>query len=335
MGSSSGRGGSRVVRLAAVLSGLVMVLVACTPPPNDPGSPPTTVAPLPEPPGQFSLLSYNIAGLPQGISGSDPERNIPLISPKLNDHDLVLTQEDFDWWQPVAGLLDFVNYHSRLRAQATHPYRSAVHPGPAAVGIDPASRPLLVGDGIGYLSRYPLLDEQVDAWPGCFGGALPDGGAADCLAMKGFRAVTMVLGDGREVDVYNLHAEAGGTPADQALQVEDYEVLAQAIETRSAGRAVIVAGDTNLHIGAHPDSSNGADAQIWSAFLERLGLADVCAELDCPDWENIDKAAYRSGGGIELSPSSIEYPVEAFRTPEGEDLSDHPPLAVVFGWDVA
>ena len=334
MGRSSGRGGVRAVRLVAALSGMVMMLAACTPPPNDAGSPPTTLQPLPGPPGEFSLLSYNVAGLPQGISGSNPERNLPLISPGLNDYDLVLTQEDFDWWQPIAGLLDFANYHSRLRAQATHPYRSAVHPGPAAVGVDPASRPLLVGDGIGYLSRYPLLDERPVAWRGCFGGALPDGGAADCLAMKGFRAVTMVLGDGRQVDVYNLHAEAGGTAADQALQVEDYEQLAQAIETWSAGRAVIVAGDTNLHIGAHPDGSNGADAQIWSGFLQRLGLTDVCAELDCPEWTNIDKAAYRSGGGIELTALDHEFVSERFLTPEGEDLSDHPPLAVVFGWDV-
>jgi hypothetical protein len=335
MGSSSRRDNSRVVRLAAVLSGLVMVLVACTPPPNDAGSPPTTLQPLPDPPSEFSLLSYNVAGLPQGISGSNPERNLPLISPLLNDYDVVLTQEDFDWWQPIAGVLDFVNYHARLRAQATHPYRSAVHPGPAAVGVDPAARPLLVGDGIGFLSRYPLLDERHVAWEGCFGGVLPPG-AGDCLAMKGFRVMTMVLGDGREVDVYNLHAEAGGTAEDQALQVEDYEQLAEAIETWSAGRAVIVAGDTNLHVDPeHEDSGNGADAVIWARFLDRMGLTDVCAELDCPEWANIDKAAYRSGGGIELSAVDHEFVTERFRTPEGEDLSDHPPLAVVFGWDVA
>lgn len=314
---------------------MVAVLgVACTtPPPNDPGSAPTTLVPLPDPPGEFSLLSYNIAGLPQGISSSNPEQNIPQISPLLNEYDLVLTQEDFDWWEPAAGLLDFANYHTRLRADATHPYRSARHPGPSAVGVSRYARPLLVGDGIGFLSRYPLLDERHGAWTDCFGGALPDGGAADCLAMKGFRAMTMVLGDGSEVDVYNLHAEAGGTPTDQALQVDDYEQLATAIETWSAGRAVIVAGDTNLHIDDHPDGSAGADAVIWAGFLARLGLTDVCAELDCPEWRSIDKAAYRSGGGVQLSALDHGFPVERFRTPSGEDLSDHDPLEVHFGWD--
>ena len=33
--------------------------------------------------GTFDSLTYNVAGLPQGISGSDPENNIPQISPLL------------------------------------------------------------------------------------------------------------------------------------------------------------------------------------------------------------------------------------------------------------
>ena len=253
MGNKVGR---RWWSFGAALAVLAVVLAACTPPPNDPGAPPTTLEPLPEPPSSFSVLAYNIAGLPQGISGSNPERNIPLISPLLNEYDVVLTQEDFDWWVPIAGLLDFANYHTRLRADAVHPWRTARHPGPEAVGVDASSRGLLVGDGIGIMAKYPLYDERVAAWHDCFGGALPPG-AADCLAMKGFRMMRMVLGDGLEVDVYSLHAEAGGTERDQELQVENFIQLAEAIEEWSEGRAVIVGGDTNLHIDAHPDSGDG------------------------------------------------------------------------------
>ena len=248
---------------------------------------------------------------------------------------MVLTQEDFDWWQTFTGFLDFVNYHTRLRAEATHPYRSARHPGPEAVGVDTTYREAWFGDGIGFLSRYPLLNERHVAWTGCFGGFIPDGGAADCLAMKGFRVMTMVLGDGSEVDVYNLHGEAGGTDRDQQLQAEHYEQFAEVIEAWSAGRAVIVAGDTNLHIGDHEDGGDGADAVIWEQFLTRLGLVDVCAELDCPDWRNIDKAAYRSGGAVELEALSHTFARERFTSPAGLPLSDHPPLVVEFGWDRA
>ncbi|MDQ2678163.1 MAG: endonuclease/exonuclease/phosphatase family protein [Actinomycetota bacterium] len=329
-----GKGRSRVVAGVVAVVVSIGVAGACTPPPSDPGSPPTTVAPLPDPPGSFSVLSYNVAGLPQGISGSEPERNLPLISPLLNAYDVVLTQEDFDWWVPAAGLLDFANYHTRLRADAVHPYRTDRHPGPQSVGVDGESRGLLVGDGIGIMAKYPLTGEAHHAWKGCFGGVLPDGGAADCLAMKGFRVVTMTLGDGREVDVYSLHAEAGGTATDQWLQERDYEELAAFIAARGDDRAIVLGGDTNLHTDlVHPDGSGGADIAIWDRFLEATGLTDVCTELSCAETGSIDKFAYRSSSTVSLQATSIEFPRERFSV-GGEDLSDHPPVVAGFDWDV-
>jgi hypothetical protein len=314
----------------AVIVGLVG---ACTPPPSDPGAPPTTLAPLPEPPGSFSVLAYNVAGLPQGISGGSPETNHPLISPLFNAYDVVLTQEDFDWWVPAASLLDFANYHTRLRASAVHPYRTDRHPGPQAVGVDAESRGLLVGDGIGIMAKYPLTGEAHHAWKGCFGGVLPDGGAADCLAMKGFRVVTMTLGDGREVDVYSLHAEAGGTELDQWLQERDFEELADFIAARGTERAIVLGGDTNLHTDlVHPDGAGGADIEIWARFLEATGLTDVCTELSCDEPGSIDKFAYRSSSTVSLQATSIDFPRERFSV-DGEDLSDHPPVVATFDWD--
>ncbi|MDD9370350.1 MAG: hypothetical protein PV358_09575, partial [Acidimicrobiales bacterium] len=40
--------------------------------------------------GTFSVLSYNVAGLPQEISTVNPQEHIPLISPLLNEYDIVL-----------------------------------------------------------------------------------------------------------------------------------------------------------------------------------------------------------------------------------------------------
>lgn len=303
---------------------VLVVVVGCAPPPSDPGSPPTTVEPLPEPPHEFSVLAYNVAGLPQEISEVDPQTHIPLISPLLNEYDVVLTQEDFDWWVPPLSLLDFANYHTRLRADATHPYRTDVHPGPEAVDLNVGARQLLVGDGIGIMSRFPLTDVGVHPWSRCFGGILPPG-AADCLAMKGFRVVTMTLGDGALVDVYSLHAEAGNGPQDRAIRAQNFIELAEVIATRSAGRAVIVGGDTNTRVAD--------DGPLWPDFLAGTGLVDVCEELDCPEPTSIDKFAYRSGGGVELSATSIDFPRERFTAPGGSDLSDHPPVVAEFVWD--
>ncbi|MFM7068139.1 MAG: hypothetical protein ACKOYM_01645, partial [Actinomycetes bacterium] len=96
--------------LYVVVAVMAATLVACTNPPGSGGAPATTtLVPLPNPPGEFSLLSYNVAGLPQEISKEQPALHMPLISPRLNPYDVVLTQENFDWWQPIAYALDFAN----------------------------------------------------------------------------------------------------------------------------------------------------------------------------------------------------------------------------------
>jgi hypothetical protein len=59
----------------------------------------------------FSLLTYNVAGLPEGISASHPAKNTPLIGPLLNDYEIVEVQEDFA-------------YHAQLIASSTHPYQT-------------------------------------------------------------------------------------------------------------------------------------------------------------------------------------------------------------------
>jgi hypothetical protein len=291
----------------------------------------------PETSGELSVLSYNVAGLPQEISTVNPEEHIPLISPLLADYDVVLTQEDFDWWQGAAADLDFVNYHDRLRAETGHEHATATHPGPAAVGLDPTSRPLMVGDGLGVLSDHPFAGETRVPWTGCFGGFdTSDGGAADCLAMKGFAVVRMDLADGVEVDVYTLHAEAGGTDEDQRLQSDNYDQLAAFIEDHSAGRGIILAGDTNLHTDTeHPDAEGTADTEIWEAFLDRTGLTDACTATGCPDTGAIDKLAYRGADGLSIEATAHDFPRDRFRSPAGDDLSDHLPLAVTLAWESA
>lgn len=288
--------------------------------------------------GSFRLLSYNVAGLPQEVSEEQPTTDIPQISPLLEDYDVVLTQEDFDWWTDALDAFDFARYHEWLGADTTFEHRTAQHPGPEAVGITAEERPLLnIGDGLGVLSRFPFTGEQRVPWEGCFGGVTGPG-AADCLAMKGFLVVRMALAPGVEVDVYDLHGEAGGNPEDQALQADDYEQLATFIAEHSAGRAVIVAGDTNLHTDLeHEDAGDGLDIEIWDTFLEAAGLTDACTATDCPETGDIDKVAYRSAedGTVELEATEHDFPAARFSDAAGDGLSDHEPLEVVFEWSAA
>ncbi len=293
--------------------------------------------------GSVTLLSYNVAGLPKEISKVDPALHIPLIATRLGTYDVVLTQEDFDWWQPQLDALDFSHYHERLRAQTDmFPYRSERHPGPAAAGLDVATRPtLLVGDGLGFLSKLPVRDVQRVAWKNCFGGAnTKDGGASDCLSMKGFMVGTYTLGSSSagpvEVDIYSWHMEAGATAADQDVQRQDLEQLAAFMEQHSKGRAIILTGDSNLHTGndTNPDGRSGdsTDTDLWNAFQARTGVKDMCASFACVDPDSIDKLAFRSSDTVKLTPTARAYPTQDFKDDKGEDLSDHPPLVVTLAW---
>ena len=269
--------------------------------------------------GEFTALAYNVAGLPEGISGSHPATNTPLISPRLNGYDLVVVQES--WQTPDPNPLAPLRvYHELLVADAIHPFKSVSAPLP--LGTDPRRPSALVSDGLNFLSRFPFEGPVRVAWEGC------DPSAADCLALKGFAVARTTLFSGASVDVYTLHMEAGGTPADDALRDAGVTQLAAFINTYSVGRAVIVGGDFNLHTDTEPDSTQ------FERLLAETGLADVCATLGCPEPGRIDKFLFRSNAALTLAPQSWRFETDVFMRDDGEPLSDHDALAVRFAWSI-
>ncbi len=280
--------------------------------------------------GEFTLLTYNVAGLPDILSGANPEVNTGLIGPRLNDFDVVLLQET--WQTPDPNPLAPTRvYHEILAAASTHEFATDMAELP--LGSDPDRPSALLADGLGFFSDIPIGEVTRVRWDDCFGGAdTSDRGAADCLATKGFAVTTLTLADGAEVDVYNLHGEAGSSQTDQQLQADGYVQLAEFIAEHSAGRAVIVAGDTNLHVEDDPENPQDvADAVIWADFLEATGLTDTCG-AGCDDLARIDKVAFRSDDTVELEATGRTVEVETFADDDGEPLSDHDAVAVTFTW---
>ena len=278
---------------------------------RDPGCSPTLSS------GSFLALTYNVAGLPEGLSGSHPEVNTPLISPLLNGYDLVLVQES--WQTPEENPFDPVRvYHEILVLDARHPYLSvpATHP----LGMDPTRPTAILGDGLNRFSRFPFEPVVRTAWATCHQSA------ADCLAFKGFSVARTTLAPGLGLDVYNLHMEAGSDPEDDQARDQGVTQLIEFIDTFSSGRAVIVGGDFNLHTDREPD------ATIFERLLTGAGLTDVCSALACPEPGRIDKFTFRSGGGLNLAPLSWRFETDVFVRGNGEPLSDHEALAVRFAW---
>ncbi len=257
--------------------------------------------------GSFSSLTYNVAGLPQGINPDQfPEQHIPVISPLLNDYDVVVVQEDFA-------------YPDLLRAEADHEFQTEPHPGPGT--LNPIARETAaVGDGLNVFSNYRIGELDRVPWNEC-GDA-----SGDCLSLKGFAATTLQLDDEVSVDLYTLHLDAGGE--DTAVRADNLDQLAAYLEEHTDG-AVLLGGDWNLNYDEDPDGEQ------LRAFMEETGLKDVCDVVDCgADGDVIDRFLFRSGDDVTLTPTRHRFERDVFVNEAGGPLSDHDPLAVEWDWTV-
>lgn len=270
--------------------------------------------------GEFLALSYNVAGLPEGLSKSNPESYTPLISPLLNGYDLVLVQEDWETPDPNT-LAPLRVYHELLKTQAMHSYQS--EPAPLPLGSNPDRPSALVSDGLNRFSQFPFGPVVRQRWIGC------DNNSGDCLAFKGFSVARTELAPGVCIDVYNVHGEAGNNEGDQALKITNTRDLVAFIEVFSGGRAVILGGDFNMRLRRSHDAAN------LNFLTTETGINNACAALGIVDEEAIDKFFFRSNATVTLTPTSCRFESDSFVTNEGNPLSDHEPLAVGFTWSGA
>ncbi|WP_160647832.1 endonuclease/exonuclease/phosphatase family protein [Chengkuizengella marina] len=250
--------------------------------------------------GEFSLLTYNVAGLWDPVSSSNPAKNTILISPKLNNYDIVLVQEDF-------------NYHSDLIEKVDHPYLSS-HSG--TMGF---------GDGLNRFSIFLFIDFKREDWDDCNG---VFDAANDCLTPKGFSFARHEISDGVFVDIYNLHADAGGSQDDKNVRKKNFQQLLSKIDQWSEGNAVIVTGDFNSKYKAEGEVRQFADAgfsDAWADF-ENGGIIPGIGESG----DRIDKIIYRSGESLQLSVKDYAVPNEDFLDSNGKELSDHQPVSAIF-----
>ncbi|MFE9745734.1 jacalin-like lectin [Saccharothrix saharensis] len=264
--------------------------------------------------GQFSVLTYNVAGLPEPLSGSNPAENTPLIGARIRDYAVVNVQEDF-------------NYHAALYAADNHPHRT------------PTSGGVPFGDGLNTLSAYPYTDFARVKWDRCNG--------TDCLTPKGFTFARLRLAEGVYVDLYNVHANAGSTDADLAARRANITQLSQYVTRNSAGNAVIIMGDTNTRYTrtgdnirdlVHPNGLTDAWVELVRGGVEPAAGAPalVCDPQNVTSsCEVVDKVFYRDNAFIDLTATTYRNDHAAFLDADGAPLSDHYPHAVGFTWRLA
>ncbi|PRD44574.1 endonuclease/exonuclease/phosphatase family protein [Sphingobacterium haloxyli] len=264
--------------------------------------------------GELSLLTYNVAGLPDFLSSatSSRARSIKEISGKINRFDVVNVQEDFHYHQILYGNTNKHRY--RTAHKTAVPY----------------------GDGLNTLSRYPLRKTERISWQHCNG--------SDCLAAKGFSFTQIEIAKGVSIDVYNVHATAHDNGSAAAARKKNLLQLAEYINTHSVGNAIIVMGDFNAHFSAAWDNMGRFTQQtglqdVWTTLMkngecpvartsfipkEKLALTDSC--------ESIDKIFFRNSAYLEFTPSRYKVEKQHFSTDDGIALSDHYAISSILKW---
>jgi endonuclease/exonuclease/phosphatase family metal-dependent hydrolase len=290
----SGRAGQTACRVAVVLAALCCGCAGADPEPELPPS------------GEFSVLTYNVHGLPSSITGDDTTARMHLIAPLLGAFDVVGLQEDF---------ID--SNHDILDAASEHPLRVRFS------ALYDADR--VYGSGLALWSPFTEVERQQRHFGSCHG--LLDS-SSDCFASKGFQALRQELAPGLEVDFYNTHLEAGGGDEDNAVRAGQVAMLVESLTGWSAGRAVVFTGDFNLH-GDDPQ-----DIPLLDLLTSEAGLSDSCVEVGCPEPERIDRLLFRDSAAVLLEALSWNQE-QGFTDAQGVDLSDHDALSARFAWSSA
>lgn len=251
--------------------------------------------------GTLEVASYNVHGLPSFVTGDETLTRLRLISPRLQALEVVGIQEDF---------LD--DGHALLLKGLDHPVRRRF-------ARKLAGR--VYGSGLTTLARGKVLAKQ-DRHFTTFHGLV--GAGADGLASKGFQITRLELAPGVELDVYNTHLDAGGSEGDSLARATQVAQITSAVESFSAGRAILFLGDTNLK------AKRARDAVILGRWLKATGLRCACLAARESCCGRIDRVLYRSGVGLRLEPRS--WKVEDPRDAAGAPLSDHEPIRVRLHW---
>ncbi|MFT5431403.1 MAG: endonuclease/exonuclease/phosphatase family metal-dependent hydrolase [Myxococcota bacterium] len=266
-----------------------------------------TVEVIPAPTsGTLSILTYNVAGLPGLVSQSRPKQNTPKIAPRLGNYDVAVVQEDFC-------------YHAALDAGAPHAFRSVPEHFPGCTIFAGPNKDM--GDGLNRFSHTATTAVERHDWTAC-NGTFSCG--TDCMAPKGFTRAVHQVAPGVEVDIYNLHMDSGTCDGDITARQAQFAQLVSVIERDSAGRAVIVAGDTNF------SADIPTDVETYRAGLRRAGLSDACEVTGCKV-ALLDRIMVRSSPTVRLTVSAWNVP-SGFTDHRGRPLSDHAPVAANVRW---
>ncbi len=271
----------------------------------------------------WTLLSYNVKGLPPLVMDGDGPARMRAISERMRRYDIVVLQEVFA-------------YDDLLRT-AGRSVQWLNGPGPRfRVSQLPALIPLYLpcllssycempsSAGLALALHSPAIVAELltaQAYSTCHGVLRASN---DCLATKGWLGVELSFPEGK-VHLYTTHLDAGQSPRDRLARQAQLGELTRAILRYSRGQALLVTGDFNLH------RSSGDDMGMLTDFLGATGLENTRV-FESPRCEfgclGLDYIMQRSGSSLAILVDAAT--AGEFVDADGEALSDHPPLTIEF-----
>lgn len=305
------------------------------------------VASVKEEDGTFSVMTLNVDGLPGKWLTLDVNKDGPMSNGSMaissylagKNCDIIAMQEDFNYrWEIWSSL--FANYqHDEWSGGIIYEDMldcDFLHPQNIKLSCD--------GLNMSWKKAQQSKGYERVAWQQSFGKFSHD---FDDMVTKGFRRHEMVLEDGSEVVVYNMHMDAssyrdesnGNDVKDREARLSQWTQLRDYIMAHLDKRPVIVMGDMNTLY--HRDDVK----KVFFDEIEASGLAtaaDAWVELQqsgvFPEMggerqadELLDKVIYINpkDAATTIVPLSYEVDREGYEV-NGVALGDHYPVIVRF-----
>ena len=329
--------------------------------------------------GEFDVVSYNIHGNLGfgGVGASTRQKMGAKLQSDINrwkkgvilgvqeDWEYVTPDESWEFWKnPSLNPADYTkhstcNHWKSTRKPIRLKYQSKIHKVPAKVGplfpfkygsecYTPIGNTNKINrwawnDGLNLFSSFQFDTSLYrETWK-----QLDRVYLGEIAAYKGFSKATLTISGDFRIDVYNVHAGPSN------LRPSQFTQLTKAIKKHSAGKAVIVLGDTNLSWSKavqckgikreKPEEYNcgkfyfDSDLMTFRAFLGMNDLKSACQEAkscEDPKWNYrngviIDQIMYR--GNSEYSLELVDFEQLDYTT-AAVTMSDHEPIRARLRW---
>ncbi len=295
--------------------------------------------------GSFSLINYNIEGLPIPAADTANGRDAYLatieIGTRLNamNYDILALQEDYNYDLYLRDCLTKYKNVTDDNGNVLERFATA-HSGGAPLG-----------DGLNIFSTYKLFNEDRIDWD-VTSGVLEDG--SDELTYKGILLTTIELAPGYYLDIYNVQCDAGLDAESLAARESQLAQLAKVINKRSVydektgkfDHAVIVTGDFNVSLctenaegspylvknlveAAHLNdawaistiSSIIENPVDYSEYYTYASETELTPDEAAGHYDSVERILFADGNGIDISCTDFGYFYLTDLT--GESLSSH------------